>query len=64
MDESGTPAKLGKADGEFFAIAGIIIPEDTWHTAREKLVGLKREKKFRGEVKWRFFAALWSKFTI
>lgn len=56
MDESGTPAKLGKADGEFFAIAGIIIPEDTWHTAREKLVGLKREKKFRGEVKWRFFA--------
>ena len=56
IDESGTPAKQGRSDPKIFVMAGIIIPEDTWHTVREKLVGLKREKKFKGEVKWRFFA--------
>ena len=56
MDESGTPAKLGRASPRFFVIAGVIIPEDTWHVVREKFVGLKREKHYRGEVKWRYFA--------
>jgi len=56
MDESGTPAKLGKADPKTFVIAGVIIPEATWHTVREKLVGLKVSKQYHGEVKWRYFA--------
>jgi hypothetical protein len=56
LDESGTPAKPGHPSPKFFVIAGVIIPEDIWHSAREKLIGLKREKKFYGEVKWRFFA--------
>lgn len=56
IDESGTPAKLGRVEPRFFVIAGIIIPEDTWHVVHEKFVGLKIEKKYHGEVKWRFFA--------
>ena len=56
IDESGTPAKLGRAEPKYFVIAGVIIPEDTWHPVREKLVGLKAAERYRGEVKWRFFA--------
>lgn len=56
IDESGTPAKLGRAEPRFFVIAGLIIPEETWHVVHEKFTGLKSEKKYHGEVKWRFFA--------
>lgn len=56
VDESGTPAKPGKESPRFFVFAGVIIPEDQWGVAREKLLGLKRRMKYRGEVKWRFFA--------
>jgi len=56
IDESGTPGKLGKNNPRFFVIAAAVIPDGIWHVVREKLVGLKREKKYFGEVKWRFFA--------
>jgi Protein of unknown function (DUF3800) len=56
VDESGTPPKPGDRNRAYFVIAGLIIPEDRWTGMREKLVGLKRAKGFRGEVKWRFFA--------
>jgi hypothetical protein len=56
VDESGTPSKLGRDSPEFFVIAGVVVSEDSWHHIREKFVGLKAEKKYFGEVKWRYFA--------
>ncbi|MBK6467664.1 MAG: hypothetical protein IPF96_13005 [Rhodobacter sp.] len=56
IDESGTPAKLGKAEPSTFAIGAIIIPEATWQNVRKKLLGLKISSKYNGEVKWRYFA--------
>lgn len=56
VDESGTPPKLNNPNQAYFVIAGLVIPEDRWVGMREKLVGLKRASRFRGEVKWRFFA--------
>lgn len=56
LDESGTPAKFDKLHPEYFVIGGAVIPEETWHSVREKFIGLKREKHYRGEVKWRYFA--------
>lgn len=56
VDESGTPAKLGRENPRFFVFGGIVIPEERWHGVRQKLIGLKRSKKYRGEVKWRYFA--------
>lgn len=55
VDESGTPPKPGTANG-YFAIAGLVIPEDRWHGMRDKVIGLKRAYGFRGEIKWRYFA--------
>lgn len=56
VDESGTPPKPGRQALEYFVIAGLVIPEDRWPGLRDKLVGLKRREKYRGEVKWRYFA--------
>jgi hypothetical protein len=56
VDESGTPAKPGSGSPRFFVIAGLIIPEERWHTIAAKLHGLKTRKNYRGELKWRFFA--------
>lgn len=56
VDESGTPPKPAATSLCYFVIAGVVIPEDRWKGIREKLVGLKRAEKYRGEVKWRFFA--------
>lgn len=56
IDESGTPPKPNAAQQGYFVIAGLIIPEDRWTGMRDKLTGLKRASKYRGEVKWRFFA--------
>ena len=56
VDESGTPPKPDGTEASYFVIAGIVIPEDRWIGMRDKLEGLKRATKFRGEVKWRFFA--------
>jgi hypothetical protein len=57
LDESGTPPKLGQNDPRYFVIAGVIVPETTWHRLRDTLFGMKIRRKLRGELKWRFFAA-------
>ncbi|MCB1434572.1 MAG: DUF3800 domain-containing protein [Alphaproteobacteria bacterium] len=56
VDESGTPAKPGQQRPQYFVIAGLIIPEERWHGISQKLMGLKRQWKFFGELKWRYFA--------
>ena len=56
VDESGTPAKPGRAAPRFFVFGGVIVPEERWHGIRQKLIGLKRQKHYHGEVKWRYFA--------
>jgi len=56
VDESGTPAKPRKGRPRFFVFGGLIIPEEQWQGIRLKLIGLKRQMKYRGEVKWRYFA--------
>lgn len=56
VDESGTPAKPGSDRPKFFVIAGVVIPEDRWHLAHRRLQGLKIRSRYRGELKWRFFA--------
>lgn len=56
MDESGTPAKLGRSEPKTFVIGAVIIPDTVWHTVQEKLFGLKTASGFHGEVKWRYFA--------
>ena len=37
-------------------LSGLIIPEERWHNIRNQLLGLKRQKKYYGELKWRYFA--------
>lgn len=56
VDESGTPAKPERNLPRFFVFGGVIIPEERWKSVRDKLVGLKRQHQYFGEVKWRFFA--------
>lgn len=57
VDESGTPAKPGNSYRErYFVLSGLIIPEERWHNIRNQLLGLKRQKKYYGEIKWRYFA--------
>lgn len=56
VDESGTPAKLGMDKPRFFVMAGVVIPEERWQDISNKLGGLKRHAKYRGELKWRYFA--------
>ena len=55
-DESGTPPKPNQANSRYFAMGGVIIPEDCWHCLRDALLGMKIRRKIRGELKWRFFA--------
>jgi len=56
VDESGTPAKPGQQGLRFFTFGGIVIPVKQWRSVRQKFLGLKRRMKYRGEVKWRYFA--------
>ena len=56
VDESGTPAKPGRQSPRYFVFGGLVIPEERWNGVRLKLLGLKRQKQYRGEVKWRYFA--------
>ena len=56
VDESGTPAKPGNYKTRYFVFGGLIIPEERWQNIRGQLVGLKLQKKYRGEIKWRYFA--------
>ena len=54
LDESGTPPKPDKAKGKYLVIAGVIIPEGSWH-------GIAKEYRkatngrVRGELKWKHF---------
>ncbi|GLR49916.1 DUF3800 domain-containing protein [Shinella yambaruensis] len=56
VDESGTPAKPGSGNPKYFVIAGLIVPEDRWHRISGHLQGLKANRGYKGELKWRFFA--------
>lgn len=56
VDESGTPPKPECGANEYFVIAGLVIPEDRWNGLRDKLTGLKRAARYKGEIKWRYFA--------
>jgi len=56
VDESGTPPKPDNGRREFFVIAGLVIPEDRWQGMSDKFSGLKIRERYRGEVKWRYFA--------
>lgn len=56
VDESGTPAKPGSHQERYFVLGGLIIPEERWQSVRKQLIGLKRQKRYYGEVKWRYFA--------
>ena len=56
VDESGTPAKPGQVTPKYFVIAGLIVPEDRWHRISNHLQGLKANRGYKGELKWRFFA--------
>jgi hypothetical protein len=56
VDESGTPPRRGHTSPRYFVIGGIVIPEDTWHSLRDALMGMKIRRKIRGELKWRYFA--------
>ena len=56
VDESGTPAKPGQEQPRHFVFGGLVIPEERWKQVRDQLIGLKTRLKYRGEVKWRYFA--------
>jgi len=56
VDESGTPAKPNRLSPRFFVIAGVVVPEERWHSLANKLRGLKVAEQFKGELKWRYFA--------
>lgn len=56
VDESGTPAKEGQPKPCFFVMAGVVIPEERWRSVADKFQGLEVRSKYRGEVKWRYFA--------
>jgi len=56
IDESGTPPKPTDNNPPYFVIAGIIIPEHSWHSMRDAMLGMKIRRNIRGEIKWRYFA--------
>jgi hypothetical protein len=56
IDESGTPPKPEKNNVKYFVIAGIIIPEESWISVRDALMGMKIRRGIRGEIKWRYFS--------
>jgi hypothetical protein len=56
LDESGTPPSPHKIKNRYFVIGGLAIPEGKWSKLRDGLLGLKRRRKLRGEIKWRYFA--------
>lgn len=57
IDESGTiPPKNRQTDNGYFALGGVIIPEDIWHKVDKQLSLIKKDYGIIGEIKWRFFA--------
>lgn len=56
VDESGTPRKPSGGQSRYFVMAGLVVPEERWHLAANRLQGVKTRLDFKGELKWRFFA--------
>jgi extradiol dioxygenase family protein len=56
VDESGTPARTAEERPRYFVIGGLIVPEERWHSLASRLHGLKVRSRYRGELKWRYFA--------
>lgn len=56
LDESGTIVAENKQHSKYFAIGGVIIPEDYWHDIYKKLKEIKKIYKINSEIKWRFFS--------
>lgn len=56
VDESGTAPGPSKQRDAYFVVAGVAIPEGSWHKLRDSFDGMKIRRKLRGELKWRFFA--------
>lgn len=55
LDESGTPPKPNRAQGRYFVIAGLIIPEGAWHGVAKGFGQLRKLYRVTGEIKWRYF---------
>lgn len=51
IDESGTPPNPIGQEIQYFVMGGIVIPDEKWIEVRGKLVGLKRRRGYRGELK-------------
>jgi len=56
IDESGTPIKPNQQSLKFFTFGGVIVPENLWYDLHIQFVELKSRLKYRGEIKWRYFA--------
>jgi len=60
IDESGTPTPVDKtAESPFFVLGGVIIPviipDESWHSLKDRLEKVKSEFDVKGEIKWRNF---------
>lgn len=56
LDESGTCPGRNNKRHKYFVIGGLAIPEGKWSRMRDALLGMKRRRGLRGEIKWRYFA--------
>lgn len=56
LDESGTAPAGPTENQRYFVIGGVIIPDTLWHAVATDLNNLKKNRKIRGELKWRYFA--------
>lgn len=55
LDESNVPPNdLSKAK-PYFSVGGVIMEENQWAGATEKLEAIKAEKDIKGEIKWHYF---------
>lgn len=56
MDESGTAPAKPRKDQRYFVIGGIVIPSDVWHEIADEMTNIKKNRRIRGELKWRYFS--------
>ncbi|WP_162801111.1 DUF3800 domain-containing protein [Azospirillum brasilense] len=56
MDESGTAPQRPTKQQRYFVIGGVIIPSNLWHEIADEMTNLKKNRRIRGEIKWRYFA--------
>src|SRR5260370_36999 len=57
IDESGTiPPEDKIGDTNYFALGGIVIPENLWYEIDKGLDLLRRKFQITGEIKWRYFS--------